>query len=1186
MVTWIEKIRPDASGRRTRQSRGFALVITVSLMVLLALMAVGLLSLATIQTRTARTGDAMSVARANARLALQLAIGDLQKAMGPDRRVTALADIAAGQGGEPLAAGEEPRNNTAPDGTEKGLSQVLPGTRYWTGVFENRDDPELVFEKTPAPRLRRWLVSGSENGGETPPAITPAHQASAVGADGTVADRDQAVVLVGRNSVGSGTASQQQYVSAPLVPTNPGPDSGLRGGFAYWIGDEGMKSRIDIERENDDPESHASLVAQRRGWESVEGFEDYPLPAGDADHSLPSLVSLPTIPLLLSDAGSGTPSPLQSVFHSATTDSRGLLVNTLEGGTRVDLTTLFSRGLPADPPGDAYDNYPMAGGRVIPKDAFPNLEHLQWDHLEDFYRRGIERSDDALTVREHSGPNTAAIAPVITDFRILMGARLEQVQERGRQSTGRYEVHPCGKFAVAIANPYSVPLEWDDDLDFEIINQTPNGNRPSRIWQLGNQAVYIPGGGGYINGKMQPSSESAVFNQAVFRIGSGRLEPGEAHAYTQAGKVVRPEGGANRTRIIDMAPFRSASPFDFNLCVEATSEAEITLPYTMDVRESWQTTQVMLEMRLAGGGSGWLRRIEQFELDNGYFSPNQRRFTSSDARSLSRGPVPMMLYSFQISQPGMDYLPLMPPGYEMGQRASTLRTFADFNLRATNVPNPIASYNPPPYFVESNNSASQLGAISDAGSTGIGFTRNLVASPLLWGRGATRGSSETVLFDVPRQFTSLAQFQHADLTNDGQTLSVGHQPGNAFGNSYATPFVRRAVVKQQRVDYQLIGSPDKSGAIQTPRTYYDISHILNASLWDRYFFSTLPEGGSTPENPMLIPAPGADEAGFSDPDRVASGLMVEGAFNINSTDQNAWKALLASTKHFEHPADGSAPEAAFPRSLGQPGPHAVPPTGAEEDSFSGYRRLTNEELDNLAAEMVRQVRLRGPFVSLSHFVNRSLESLSENPERGRSGALQTALDESGVNINRDGDRNGFEDISPEEDRVTLVEKQGAPRADFDGGDTGGRPADANPRIQDWAVTSRDNNFGALASIVADRDMLAGGTGRRGSQFAAEQGYRSTGIPGWVTQADVLQAIGPVISARSDTFRIRAYGEARDPAGNVLATAYCEAIVQRSPEYVDFGNQPHDRPDSLNDPNQTYGRKFHQVSFRWLSAHEI
>ena len=72
---------------------GFALVLTVSLLVLLSLIAVGLLSLSSMALRSSSHADALSTARANARLAMMMAIGELQRQAGADMRVTARADI-------------------------------------------------------------------------------------------------------------------------------------------------------------------------------------------------------------------------------------------------------------------------------------------------------------------------------------------------------------------------------------------------------------------------------------------------------------------------------------------------------------------------------------------------------------------------------------------------------------------------------------------------------------------------------------------------------------------------------------------------------------------------------------------------------------------------------------------------------------------------------------------------------------------------------------------------------------------------------------------------------------------------------------------------------------------------------------------------------------------------------------
>lgn len=75
----------------------------------------------------------------------------------------------------------------------------------------------------------------------------------------------------------------------------------------------------------------------------------------------------------------------------------------------------------------------------------------------------------------------------------------------------------------------------------------------------------------------------------------------------------------------------------------------------------------------------------------------------------------------------------------------------------------------------------------------------------------------------------------------------------------------------------------------------------------------------------------------------------------------------------------------------------------------------------------------------------------------------------------------------------------------------------------------------------------------------------------VTQAEFLDELTPMLAVRSDTFRIRAYGEAANPAdGGREAVAYCEAIVQRTPEMIDV----------------TFGRRFTVVYFRWLGPDDI
>ncbi len=407
-------------------------------------------------------------------------------------------------------------------------------------------------------------------------------------------------------------------------------------------------------------------------------------------------------------------------------------------------------------------------------------------------------------------------------------------------------------------------------------------------------------------------------------------------------------------------------------------------------------------------------------------------------------------------------------------------------------------------------------------------------------------------------------------TASGQN-GLAPRMGQATGNSYAHPNIpadKAFTTKERTFNID-------EGSFDIP--YVDHSYLANKALWDEFFFSSItPQlekielfGGtertakevaddffqlsaSSPSKPLpnrrIQPYRVGldqekldalfDEADlFTDglADKIAAHLMVRGAFNINSTSIDAWRILLSSLKGkpVAYLDSGAEPKEANPDgttvSYGAL-PNTEPIQSADISSpntpasqWTSGRELTDDEITELATAIVKQVKLRGPFLSLSEFVNRRLES--GNPELSKMGALQAALNDTNVSIN------------------------------------------ANFRQSSRSLDAEASNIPFEFSEAAEGPIAYGSTA-------------------YVDQADILRNFAGQLTPRGDTFVIRAYGDSLDPTGKVEARAWCEAVIQRIPEYIDTTDGSHMKTEDLSATNQNFGRKFLVKSFRWLNSSEI
>lgn len=97
--------------------------------------------------------------------------------------------------------------------------------------------------------------------------------------------------------------------------------------------------------------------------------------------------------------------------------------------------------------------------------------------------------------------------------------------------------------------------------------------------------------------------------------------------------------------------------------------------------------------------------------------------------------------------------------------------------------------------------------------------------------------------------------------------------------------------------------------------------------------------------------------------------------------------------------------------------------------------------------------------------------------------------------------------------------------------------------------------------------------------------RQRGGEKWVTPDRLAMALAPFLSARSDTFVVRAYGASKNPVTQAVeGQAWLEAVVQRTPEWVAPGAAPaNELPEG---PAAGFGRRFKIVSLRWLTPSDI
>lgn len=1167
--------------RHPAQPAGFALIITLTMMVLLTVVAVGLLTLSTITLRSSGQGDANAVARANARLALMLALGDMQTSLGPDQRVSAPAGSVIDNAGRPNLTGAWTSWRWAPAAT---------GAPTYPDKQKN---------------FHRWLVS-SPNPVDAMNANLPAQKGSA-----------SDVLLVGKK----GTTDEIRVQSLPISYGK------LSGSSAWAVFDESTKASIDLEPQPASPSTLVEVAGRVGGTRPRVDVLDSDLAFLKSPQNL---ISLETASIPGGNAGGAA---VERRFHDFTTGSMGLLSDVSSGGLKLDLTTGLEAGsLPAVIGTDAPYLTSSAGAP-------------RWNYLRDHYRR---YRDAALTTSTNGtplykptstdllptsssdpfgatdqSPQRERLLPVIAKFQMMfslvahhahIGDRVQWLNASGdpKGNDQHAVIHLAYDPVITLYNPYDVALElrnirvrvFDPPVGFRFKKNGVYFRDPESDFQ--GLARF------QIANEKNPAARK--FFTLILTDGTAdqagtalKLLPGEL-------KVFSPRVESNWTWGLETAGGYTPRAFFDHAAREDLGNIDRRTGNTFgveavpgwDTRAGLQTDHLsyggrpastlyafekvagakvggFLSMR-SGPGLGEQVTVEaRPERANGGQSSNPDfRIDLLAARTQATESDILRSYSFKFSDvigelSEYPASPIISRTFEVADilqkptdaTSGLKKPFALLEMGARTTRDALDDTKPWVY----NNPVTEGGRQDStvAGSANqsydvrlrevssfIGFPNGIAIDDRNRGyygpsKTSNEGCTNVPMFHVPvTPAASLGDWVSSNLIVGSRLPRVTHP----LGNSRAHPLI----------------SASKVSATLGGTTIYDHSYFLNYSLWDRYYLSTVTNytgtspnrtrkavledllSGTTPAlNANLAPLTATGDAAklASDLDslsdlertrRLATVLGVRGAFNVNSASVDAWRAVLSSFRDravngWNRQQMNNAERSPFVRTSFPLAGAAETTTGSADVKgqvrWAGFRSLSDADISKLADAIVVEIRKRGtrdkaPSLTLGEFVNRRIGSAGDLHVLG--GLLQSAIDASGVNS---------------------------------------------------FYHSLDSRTISSAAISAARK-----TGTLNPQ--AMDGFTAEGAPSILSQGDLMAALAPIATVRGDTFRIRAYGESKSSAGVVIARAWCEAVVQRMPEFVD----PADKADALTtemlpgSASRTFGRRFNIVSFRWLSPSEV
>ncbi len=1198
-------------------SRGFALVIALSLMAFVLLLLLSITTLVQVETQGSQILMQQMEAEQSALLGLQIALGELQKTAGPDQRVTATADIF----NDPNDISKAP----------------VQGRNRWAGVWDTSNySPKTPDTKT----FKRWLVSSNED-------------------TGLVSDSDALegnlsnpyTIFKGVNATGAPEAANDVIVDKISFSS-----AGSLGesAYAYWVEDEGVKADLAWNEGTftDGERKQAARLSSAPGVDyevfasddssPFNGLVAHPIEQDASNNSwlvnMSKAVSPTEMPLVTGSNNSGVKNWLKAFRHDMTFGSRAVLADVKNGGLRRDLSLAFEMDGIAESENATLFNQ-QTGEFVAGNDSLAALQNAPGMTIKDrFLFRDFQDASNVFS-GDISVPGSVMRGPswwLLRDYANLY--------KRLRASGNGYALEARAYFPNRTTrgniydnlfdiHAFQQNFAGDPKIKVQPINSETNGTGgyaflPVRasyapvllgvnaIYSLvytGNQlqlvvdpffiiwnpydtqitaprfAVTLENGlaGGVRFKVTDPAGNETLYGKpSKFRNGAGSdtsfsdyakrksgvnanlsylisnlsMNPGEVQIYSPPNETGR-SGTANvlNDELIPginynatdsgiffdefpdqnnsnwgpvVVPSAEAAQYKIDVLFNVASQARYAI--TNNIESNLPASDIQPNQLTSEDEFGDHIQGKEFRLNLGGSEKSRNVNTGQRGFSLD--------YNFAElggNKKSFGILSMLTLPTDHTEADTAIEVFAQLNVTAA------AStwrevYHRAPFnmVVKSvakdgvNNLISEVGVDFDAIGSGMnGFYGKSYET--------TDGDTAFPLLNIyPAPLHSLVQFSSANI---GIRL---FEPTHAIGNSWKPPYIPKNSIYDNTTGF--------FGEVR------DTSWLVNDALFDRYYLSGIAPAytigangyassgsagiastlqnfyGTTPAsaqaNPSLEPyrPEGMTATQITESLSLADGYQKMGAYSLINGAFNVNSTSVSAWSAFlRGNKDLAINSIQGTTDSGTGTPFPLSSSASDTNSNNGWEkfsRISDSNVETLAEKIVEQVRQRGPFMSIADFVNRRIADDSLSAQ----GAIQEAIEQAGINS---------------EVRA--------------------------------ATSNTIPNYSDYASIFPYSD-------------AAYVGARNnaTGVPLEINQANILLPIAPKLTARSDTFKIRAYGEVVSIGGDTVQ-AVCEATVQRVPEYVNTVDEPwfpDERP--LDSINQSFGRRFKVVNIRWLDRAEI